>query len=436
MRQNPSLFVFLLAAFCGLAATAMAQSTGECHIRNFDTWMEKHCTGGGAATPPAGRWAVTPPPPEPPPPEPSPPTPAPPAPPTCKLGETPQFNLLSGIWACVSKPGAPPPLPPVAISGCNQLLQDAGLCFPSGAHLYPIPEPPGAYVLPSYLCGIPNASAGLQAALNAAAGGALWIPPGCIVNTLPFSWIPSNTTVACGVGATFHSTAPLTCVGPDGSLIGHGASNVTIEGCTFTAGYTNAAQGAAVCPNGVSVGNDPVIFYGGSNIIFTDNAVTNQFTGEGVLFDGSSNVTISNNYFAYNYNEGLQLSNCQNCNVTGNTSLDSSWDMEDAGPAPPGTSTGTWSNNVFSCDSTGWGFLAGSSAASAGWRSLVGGTCGWNNGYGCSNVGPPCSPGQYSGVTVKNNTITGPGASLLWTTYDGTTLINNTYTNGGHLTVR
>src|ERR1700687_3306424 len=129
MRQNLSLFVFLLAAFCGLAATAMAQSTEECHIRSFGTWMEKHCTGGGAATPPAGRWAATPPPPEPPEPEPS-PTPAPPAPPKCALGETPQFNLLSGIWACVSRPGAPPPLPPVAISSCNQLLQDAGLCFP------------------------------------------------------------------------------------------------------------------------------------------------------------------------------------------------------------------------------------------------------------------------------------------------------------------
>jgi len=119
-------------------------------MRSFGTWMEKHCTGGGAATPPAGRWAVTPPPPEPPAPEPSPP-PAPPAPPKCALGETPQFNLLSGIWACVSRPGAPPPSPPVKISSCNQLLQDVGLCFPSGAViLHPPPAPaPGTFIDPT-----------------------------------------------------------------------------------------------------------------------------------------------------------------------------------------------------------------------------------------------------------------------------------------------
>jgi hypothetical protein len=34
-----------------------------------------------------------------------------------------------------------------------------------------------------------------------------------------------------------------------------------------------------------------------------------------------------------------------------------------------------------------------------------------------------------------NNTITGPGAVLMTSSFDGATLINNTYTNGGRLWV-
>src|ERR1700730_12929066 len=97
------------------------------------------------------------------------------------------------------------------------------------------------------------------------------------------------------------------------------------------------AAGAAVCSASQGMimnGGDPVAFNGASNIVFTDNAVTNQFAGEGVIFDQDSNVTVSNNYFAYNYGNGLQVSNCKNCNVTGNYSVDSDWDIEDAGALP------------------------------------------------------------------------------------------------------
>jgi hypothetical protein len=110
--------------------------------------------------------------------------------------------------------------------------------------------------------------------------------------------------------------------------------------------------------------------------------------------------------------------------VTGNYALDAGWDIEDASALPAGYDTGTWSNNTFACDSTGEGFFM----MSAPWRFAVGGTCGWIAGYGCS--GPVCSTGQYSGVTVQNNTITGSVASLVNSSRIGATLISNSFANG------
>jgi hypothetical protein len=306
----------------------------------------------------------------------------------------------------------------------------------SGAAPTPITEPPGAYVLPSNLCGVPDASAGLQAALDAAKGRALWIPDGCTVNTSRFSLISSNTTIACGQGVTIHSMTPMTCNDPPPALESRMESNITVEGCTFTGDYTPsmAAQLSGMCGSyGVFGGAVPAAFYAGSNITFTDNAVTNEMGGVGLLFDQTSNVTISNNYFAYSYENSLQLSNCKNCNVTGNTSLDANWNMEDAGALPAGYDTGTWSNNTFACDSTGVGFYT----QNAGWRTFLGGTCPWTVGIGCSEASGICTPGEYSGVTVQNNTITGPGASLVTSSvWGGSSVINNSFTNGGVLTPR
>jgi Right handed beta helix region len=294
---------------------------------------------------------------------------------------------------------------------------------PSGGKLTPIPKPAGAYVLPSSVCGAADGSAGLQAALNAAAGGSLWIPDGCVVNTSTFSEIPSNTTIACGVGATIHNAAPLACNGMASSLVSNGNSNITIEGCTFTGIYTPsmAAQGVAMCAGGINGGGAPVMFYNGSNIVFTDNAVTNDFSGQGLLFDGPNNVTVSNNYFANNFLMGMQVSNCQNCNVTGNYSVDSQWDLEDARDSPPGTTTGTWSNNTYACVNG-----IGQITLNPGWP----GNCPWTAGIGCS--GTTCTPGEYSGITIQNNTITGPGAVLMtYLPFMGTVLNNNSFTNGG-----
>jgi parallel beta-helix repeat protein len=253
------------------------------------------------------------------------------------------------------------------------------------------------------------------------------------VNTYATSWISSNTTIACGTGATFHSTVPLTCYGAPGPLVSHGSSNVTIEGCTFTGIYTPsmAAQGQALCPGWISGGGDPVAFYSGSNIIFTDNAVTNQFAGEGAAFSGSSNLTVSNNYFADNYQQGLQLSDCKNCNVTGNYSLDSGFDIEDSRPQPSGYDIETWSNNTFACDGTDTqGQLSGAFGAWA-----CGAKCLWNA-AGCSAAANACTPGQYKNVVVKNNTITGPGSVLLDGLRVAPTLVSNTFANGGLLCPR
>jgi parallel beta-helix repeat protein len=326
----------------------------------------------------------------------------------------------------------PPPVQanPIALApGQDPLLAGSGACPTPGSSgtvptLTPIAEPPGAYVLPSNLCGAPDGSAGFQAALNAAAGGSLWIPAGCILNLGEASDMPSNITIACGQGATFHSTVPMEDFNAPALLVSHSSSNVTIEGCTFTANYTPSMAAEFWAMGGADANADPVVFNGGTNLTFTDNAVTNQFGNEGVLFDGSSHVTISNNYFAYNFGNGLQLSNCQNCNVTGNYSLDSDWDQEDAGLLPAGYDTGTWSNNIYACDSTGTGQITEMNGTAS---------CYWDVGSGCSSAPIPCTPGQYSGVTVQNNTTCGPGADLNTYAPYGANVINNSFTNGGSL---
>lgn len=295
--------------------------------------------------------------------------------------------------------------------------------------LTPITEPAGAVVLNSALCGQADASAGLQSALNSAAGGTLWIPAGCILNTTRAGVMSSNSTVACGQGATFHSTVPLSGTNIL-SLVSFASSNITVEGCTFTAIYTPSMAAEFLAMGGVYSNASPVAFYAGSNIVFTDNAVTNQFGNEGVLFDESSNVTVSNNYFAYNFANGLQLSNCQYCNVTGNYSLDSGWDIEDAGPTAAEYDIETWSNNTFACDSTGEGVMEADPSDAA----FYGGTCSWIAGIGCS--GPDCIPGEYSNVTIENNTITGPGSALLMYPPGGAAVINTTTTNGGSTCTR
>jgi hypothetical protein len=80
------------------------------------------------------------------------------------------------------------------------------------------------------------------------------------------------------------------------------------------------------------------------------------------------------------------------------------------------------------CDSTGQGYFMYNSAE----RGVFGGNCVFSVGDGCSTSG--CPPGEYSGVTVQNNTITGP-SSVLWisTSYGGATQSNNSFTNGGAL---
>ena len=88
---------------------------------------------------------------------------------------------------------------------------------------------------------------------------------------------------------------------------------------------------------------------GGSNITFTDNAVTNTIADEGVFFGGINGGTISNNVFENNFQNGIPFSQCHNCNVTGNYAVDTGWDIEDAGPQTAGTNSGTWSGNTFAC---------------------------------------------------------------------------------------
>jgi hypothetical protein len=141
-----------------------------------------------------------------------------------------------------------------------------------------------------------------------------------------------------------------------------------------------------------------------------------------------SNATISNNYFAYNFSNAMQISNSKYINVTGNYSLDSGWDIEDTSPLPAGYDIETWSNNTFACDSTGEGFFM----VNLPWQAAVGGNCSWGD-SGCSGAGSPCTIGQYSNVTIENNTITGPGAVLDILPSQGATVINNSFTNGGVL---
>ena len=245
-------------------------------------------------------------------------------------------------------PPAPPagPQPPIPIP------------VPGGIpSLKPIQKPAGAQVLDSNLCNQSSAvDAGFQAALNDAAGGTLWIPAGCIVNLSQANGISSNTTLACGMGAGIHNMSRIQCTGEANVIYGNNDTNVTIEGCTMTGTYDpsqavadKAWEAANGCPDWTYNGGDVAAFNGGSNITFTDNAVTNTIADEGVFFGGINGGTISNNVFENNFQNGIPFSQCHNCNVTGNYAVDTGWDIEDAGPQTAGTNSGTWSGNTFAC---------------------------------------------------------------------------------------
>jgi parallel beta-helix repeat protein len=228
----------------------------------------------------------------------------------------------------------------------------------------------------------------------------------------------------------FHDVTPFACVLPAAMLQGHGVSNVTIEGCTFTGMY-DPAQALAVqaqasadgCPYFILSGGSPVSFFGGGNITFTDNEVTDNWGGLGVFFDGSNGVTVSNNVFANNYQHGMQFSSCKNCNTTGNYSVDSDFDIEDAGAQPPGSSSGVWSNNTIACVQ-GPGRGVGHPLTSGNSICYLGAA-------GCSAL--TCTTGEYSGITFENNLVTGVGAAIDTPPNSGVNLLSNTYTNGGQL---
>jgi Right handed beta helix region len=329
-----------------------------------------------------------------------------------KLGYQVNPDFVSFIATPLTLPCmTPPPVQadPIALApGQDPLL--AG----SGANLTPIAEPPGAYVLPSNLCGIPDASAGLQAALNAAAGGTLWIPAGCIVNTYTPSRIWSNTTIACGAGATLHNaTLPSPSVaGTINTLEEFDQTNITIEGCTFT------GTGGGQWDNSME-GGDLVDFYGGSNFTVTDNAFENAWGNGALEFNAANGVSVTHNYFADNALQGLQFGVTQNYTVSYNTSIDSGFDVEDPAPEPAGSSSGTWSNNTFECQN-GQAYYT---------KAFPGyGLCFWSTGVGCSSnpTTQPCSPGQYRNVVTTNNTCSGPGIFMDVSASTGGTVTNNT----------
>ena len=344
------------------------------------------------------------------------------------------LGMLSVYEACHAERNYYHPLAPPAPPASPQPL--IPIPVPGGIpSLKPIQKPAGAIVLDSSLCGQADADAGFQVALNQAAGKALWIPPGCVVNLSQPNGISSNTTLACGMGGGVHNMSPLRCAGAPDVIYGNNDTNVTIEGCTMTGTYdpVNAAadhawMAANGCPNWIYNGGDVATFNGGSNIIFTDNAVTNLFAQEGLFLGGVNGATISKNAFANNFQNGIQFSSCHNCNVTGNYAVDTNIDIEDAGPHPPGLSTGVWSDNTFVCVN-GSGLQHGASPSCG----PQGGDCILVAGNACTNgPGQTCYANEYSGIIFENNVFTGPGMNLVNGQNSGIVYSNHTYTNGAN----
>jgi hypothetical protein len=85
----------------------------------------------------------------------------------------------------------------------------------------------------------------------------------------------------------------MSCYGEANVFVSYGNSNITIEGCAFTGTYPGPSAAYFCGEPGPNAGGGPAVFYNGSNLTFTDNAVTNMFAGQGLEFDGASNVTVS-----------------------------------------------------------------------------------------------------------------------------------------------
>lgn len=354
----------------------------------------------------------------------------------CQQTAAPPAPIIFPTHTVLPSMTPPPPPPPIPSPPPNPLPPIGGL--PPSPNLTPISQPAGAHVL---ACGGGNGA--FQAALNGAAGGTLWIPAGCVFHlnaqagTIQF---PSNTTLACpGDGVTgIHDDSAFICDG-EVSMITVGGHNSTVEGCAFTGNYTYSQapglQAQTILAGRGCGGGNAIQFTGGGGNTFTDNKVTNQYGDEEVFLGWENGMTVSHNVFAENFSNGVQTSDCSNCQITSNYSVDSNFDIEDAGWAGPYSQNQVWSNNYFTCVQ-GDGLFLGQ--ANAGYTRWYGGECSWGTGLGCSSSPHPCTAGQYSGVTIEGNTIDGPQAAILGSAGvsgegSGANIINNNYINGGHL---
>ena len=277
----------------------------------------------------------------------------------------------------------------------------------------------------------------LQQGLDAAIGGTLWIPAGCVIHLRTNGSINgSNTTIMCAGDnvAGFYNDQGFVCSGGAQMLYGNFLSNVTVEGCTFSNSYNAANYSAAqtcladststACPapynsmNGCGTpfylpgGNDIATFYHSSGINFNNNLIQHQFAGEGILLDNNgsninpTNDVITNNVFVDNFlNLGLQMTNAPGLSFTHNWIKNTPLGANDQSTSYPNTS-GAYTNNTYICTQDPATEQHSNSDCTGGYIGVR--VCGVG-GNGCDDGN--CN---YSGLNVANNIFVGAGMSVGW----------------------
>lgn len=329
----------------------------------------------------------------------------------------------------------------LGLLGAGPLFADTAP--PDSPALDAMDVPMDALVLDSSLCNTGNVHDQFQQALNAAAGGTLWIPNWCVVH-LDASrsgtiMVPSNTNITCAGDGTsgFHDDRGFQCNGATTMISVEGWNN-TVQGCVFTGNYdysqARSLQQQTILVGRGCGGENAIQFTGGGNGTFYNNKVSNQYGDEAVFIAWDNGMTVNHDVFIEDFSNGLQTTRSSNSTIENSWFIDANIDIEDNGWWPPFSSNQVWTNNWFTCQQ-GDGLFLGQ--PNAGYTQWYGGECSWGTGLGCSSHPHDCTKGQYSGVTITGNTIDGAQAALLESANidgeaTGTNIYGNTFINGGH----
>lgn len=281
--------------------------------------------------------------------------------------------------------------------------------------------------------GVTNDTTAIQAALTAATGGNLFIPPGTYLISGSGITIPSNITISA-YGATFKASSTPTV----DLLKGVSKTNIVIEGLTINGNDYTVATNIGL-----------LAFQNGTNITIRDCSIV-KFDRFGFILNGGSHVNVLDCYFdkttaAATQNQAILVSSSANpvtdVQITGNILLRSGMDVSmsrsficnnnirnwkfGAGitTEQDSTCTSLFINGNYCSGGTGTdvnGFNCGGIENWAAFSTISNNYCVDNSGSGIDQGGKQCT--VTGNLCVNNGRTGGSGISMRY----GTATYNST----------